>query len=437
MGGLGFVAGARCPIRERADAILEYCISLEVVDRPGVIADIAGAMSLEALKGTVRAFDERVVAARPHPGQIAVGALLRALLAAEGPSAIAESHKNCGKTQDPYSLRCMPQVHGASRDVIGYARGVLEREAAASTDNPLVFVDDALPDLGDMISGGNFHGQPVALALDAADRIISMTYPGASPEVVTVGYNTAGQPITMTGTLVYVAETQYTAWGAVDQRKLGAAGPSQLIVDPTYYAWDGAPQGNSLGRLQKNRGPLQFQTPKQPVADAGGDDGRPRREGHPGLVALRSPLDRRHLHMIVMLLQADTADPQAVTRATGDGLLRHRLIKLTAANHIGHHPIGPDRRGAPPGRKEGGRIESADNRVTRKVKSLESLRPDKARAVRWNADLWVLFQDENRVPSLGQPGRRLAPCRPRPHHDHIEMLVPIFHSPQVSAQENR
>jgi len=124
------------------------------------IADIAGALSLEALKGTVRAFDERVVGARPHPGQIAVAAFLRVLLA---DSEIAESHANCGKVQDPYSLRCMPQVHGATRDMLGFARTVLEREAASSTDNPLVFVDT-----GEMISGGNFHGQPVAIALDAA-----------------------------------------------------------------------------------------------------------------------------------------------------------------------------------------------------------------------------------------------------------------------------
>jgi histidine ammonia-lyase len=128
------------------------------------IADVAGAMSLEALKGTVRAFDPRVVAARPHPGQIAVAAFLRALLVG---SEIAESHKNCGKVQDPYSLRCMPQVHGASRDVLAFARGVLEREAGSSTDNPLVFIDDT-DDGGEMISGGNFHGQPVAIALDAA-----------------------------------------------------------------------------------------------------------------------------------------------------------------------------------------------------------------------------------------------------------------------------
>jgi histidine ammonia-lyase len=139
------------------------------------VADIAGALSLEALKGTVRAFDPRVVAARPHPGQIAVATFLRALLA---DSAIAESHKDCGKVQDPYSLRCMPQVHGASRDVLEFARTVLEREAASSTDNPLVFPDSpgeknfALGE-GEMISGGNFHGQPVALALDAAAMAVA------------------------------------------------------------------------------------------------------------------------------------------------------------------------------------------------------------------------------------------------------------------------
>ncbi|HEY4238274.1 MAG TPA: histidine ammonia-lyase [Kofleriaceae bacterium] len=127
------------------------------------VADLAGALSLEALKGTARAFDPRVVGARAHPGQIAVAAVLRRLLA---DSPIAESHRDCGKVQDPYSLRCMPQVHGASRDVLAYARSVLEREAAASTDNPLVVFSESGE--GEMISGGNFHGQPVAIALDAA-----------------------------------------------------------------------------------------------------------------------------------------------------------------------------------------------------------------------------------------------------------------------------
>lgn len=134
------------------------------------IADIAGAMSLEALKGTSAAFDRRVVGARPHPGQELVAAFLCDLLR---DSEIAESHKNCGKVQDPYSLRCMPQVHGASRDVLHFSRQVLEREANSSTDNPLVFVDENHPLGGVMISGGNFHGQPVALALDAAAMAVA------------------------------------------------------------------------------------------------------------------------------------------------------------------------------------------------------------------------------------------------------------------------
>lgn len=138
-------------------------LALHDAEHTCIVADIAGALSLEALKGTARAFDPRVIAARPHPGQIAVGEHLRILLAG---SEIAESHKDCGKVQDPYSLRCMPQVHGATRDLIGFARSVLEREAASSTDNPLVFLDG--PEGDEMISGGNFHGQPVALALDAA-----------------------------------------------------------------------------------------------------------------------------------------------------------------------------------------------------------------------------------------------------------------------------
>jgi histidine ammonia-lyase len=119
-------------------------------------------MSLEAYKGTPRAFDPRIHAARPHAGQAESARLLARLLA---DSEIVESHRDCGKVQDPYSLRCMPQVHGATRDALAYARGVLEREAASATDNPLVFVDEHG---WDIVSGGNFHGQPVALALDFA-----------------------------------------------------------------------------------------------------------------------------------------------------------------------------------------------------------------------------------------------------------------------------
>jgi histidine ammonia-lyase len=117
----------------------------------------AAAMSLEALKGTPVPFDARIHEARPHPGQRQAAALLRELLA---DSEIRESHReNDPRVQDAYSLRCTPQVLGAVADAIDYARRVAEIELNASTDNPLVFGDDVL-------SGGNFHGQPVALALD-------------------------------------------------------------------------------------------------------------------------------------------------------------------------------------------------------------------------------------------------------------------------------
>lgn len=134
------------------------------------LADLAGAMSLEALMGTSNAFDERVLGARPHPGQLLVGQILRRLLA---DSSIAESHRFCGRVQDAYSLRCMPQVHGASRDTLAFARQVIEREANATTDNPLVFVDPDQPFGGELISGGNFHGQPVAIALDSASIAVA------------------------------------------------------------------------------------------------------------------------------------------------------------------------------------------------------------------------------------------------------------------------
>ncbi len=133
--------------------ILERCSRL--VD----LFDIATAMSLEALQGSIKPFDSRIHAIRPHPGHGAVAANVRFLLQE---SEILESHRNCGKVQDPYCLRCVPQVHGASRDALAYATGVLETEINGVTDNPLVFEN------GDIVSGGNFHGQPLALALDFA-----------------------------------------------------------------------------------------------------------------------------------------------------------------------------------------------------------------------------------------------------------------------------
>ncbi len=123
------------------------------------LADLLAAMSLEALQGSIVPYDPRIQASRPHPGQITVADNLHALLA---DSEILDSHRNCGKVQDPYSLRCVPQVHGASRDALAYARRTVEIELNSVTDNPLVF------DGGDILSGGNFHGQPLALALDCS-----------------------------------------------------------------------------------------------------------------------------------------------------------------------------------------------------------------------------------------------------------------------------
>jgi histidine ammonia-lyase len=123
-------------------------------------ADLAGGMSLEALNGTVRAFDDRIHAARPHPRQMECAAHMRRLL--EG-SQFTRGDDPLN-VQDAYTLRCIPQVHGAVRDAVKYARWVLEIELNAATDNPLIFFDDS----GDatVISGGNFHGEPVAIAMD-------------------------------------------------------------------------------------------------------------------------------------------------------------------------------------------------------------------------------------------------------------------------------
>jgi histidine ammonia-lyase len=127
-------------------------------------ADVIGAMACDALKGTDAAFDERIHRARPHAGQIKTAANLRKLL--EG-SAIRESHRDCGRVQDAYSLRCIPQVHGAVRDTLAHCRTVFEIEINAAVDNPLVFRDPkAQNGDADVISGGNFHGEPIAFALD-------------------------------------------------------------------------------------------------------------------------------------------------------------------------------------------------------------------------------------------------------------------------------
>jgi len=138
-------------------------------------ADVIGSLSLDALRGTDVAFDERIHRARPHAGQLTSAANLRRML--EG-SQIRESHRNCERVQDAYSLRCMPQVHGAVRGTLAHCREVMEIEINSAVDNPLVFpiparVGTGAPpggssadEEGDVLSGGNFHGEPIAFALD-------------------------------------------------------------------------------------------------------------------------------------------------------------------------------------------------------------------------------------------------------------------------------
>jgi histidine ammonia-lyase len=149
--GLSLINGTQISTALLADAVVR-------AGRLARVADIAGAMTVEATKSSRRPFDPRIQALRPHPGQTACAANLLRLLA---DSAIMESHAHCSKVQDAYSMRCMPQVHGAMRDALSHIAAAVEREMNAATDNPLVF-----PDTNEVLSGGNFHAQPIALAAD-------------------------------------------------------------------------------------------------------------------------------------------------------------------------------------------------------------------------------------------------------------------------------
>jgi histidine ammonia-lyase len=149
--GLALINGTQISTALLADALVR-------ARQLAKIADVAGAMTVEATKSSQRPFDPRIQAIRPHPGQVACAANLRRLL--EG-SQVMVSHAGCDKVQDAYSMRCMPQVHGTLRDAIAHVTRVVECEMNAATDNPLVFAET-----DEVISGGNFHAQPIALAAD-------------------------------------------------------------------------------------------------------------------------------------------------------------------------------------------------------------------------------------------------------------------------------
>jgi histidine ammonia-lyase len=151
-------------------------------------ADVIAALTIDGLRGSYHPFEARLHDPRPHPGQRTSAANLLVLLQQ---SAINRSHENCGRVQDAYSMRCAPQVHGAARDAFAHARATLEIEANAATDNPMVFADT-----GDIVSGGNFHGAPIAVSADLlvlgllqlatiserrADRLVNPALSGLAP----------------------------------------------------------------------------------------------------------------------------------------------------------------------------------------------------------------------------------------------------------------
>ncbi len=191
-------------------------------------AQVAGAMSLEALKGTARAFDARIHAARPHAGQVRIAANMLNLVR---DSAIIASHAHCSKVQDAYTLRCIPQVYGAVDDTIRYARSVLETEINSATDNPLIFADEK-----DVISGGNFHGEPLAFILDFLGISLS--------EIANISERTVDRMVNphVSGLPPFLAEenglnsgfmiAQYTAAALVSENKV-LAHPASVDSIPT------------------------------------------------------------------------------------------------------------------------------------------------------------------------------------------------------------
>ncbi|HSM39051.1 MAG TPA: histidine ammonia-lyase [Candidatus Limnocylindrales bacterium] len=191
-------------------------------------ADVVGAMSLEAMLGTAAAFDADLIAARPHPGQVATAAHLRGLLAN---SEIAASHADSPhRLQDPYSLRCMPQVHGAVRDALDQLERVLVIEINSATDNPLVFPD------GRVASGGNFHGEPLALASDyAKTAVIELASISERRSARLVDAHLSGLPAFLSdapGLRSGLMIAQYTAAALVNELQV-LAHPASVDTIPT------------------------------------------------------------------------------------------------------------------------------------------------------------------------------------------------------------
>lgn len=205
------------------------CLGLHDAETAATAADVIAAMSAEALRAADQPWDAAVHDARPHPGQRTVAANLRALVTG---SPIRESHRSGDpRVQDPYSIRCVPQVHGAARDALAYVRAVLEREINSVTDNPLLFPED-----GRVLSGGNFHGQPVAIALDLATIAVAQLGDISEARIdrLTNGH-TSGLPPFLTprpGSSSGFMVAQYTAAALVAEDRLRAV-PASIQSVPT------------------------------------------------------------------------------------------------------------------------------------------------------------------------------------------------------------
>ncbi len=229
------------------------CLALHDAEVLATTADIVGAMSSEALRATDAAWDEALNAARPHPGQQTVASNLRALM--EGSPNVASHRVGDPRVQDPYSVRCMPQVHGASRDALGYLRRVLEIEINAVTDNPLVFAEEQR-----VVSGGNFHGQPVAIALDLATIAVAEIADISEARIDRMtNAHTSGLPPFLSpqaGTNSGLMVAQYTAAALVAENRMRSF-PASVESVPTSAGMEdhvsmGVHAAHKLGAVVRN-----------------------------------------------------------------------------------------------------------------------------------------------------------------------------------------
>lgn len=292
------------------------------------VADIAGALTLEAIRGTNRAFDARVHEIRPHPGQIRSANALRRLT--DGSEIMLSHRHDSHRIQDPYSLRCMPQVHGASRDAVRYLCEVMEIEINSVTDNPLIFAED-----GDVISCGNFHGQPLALALDFAAialaelaniserRIEAMLDPHFSelPPFLTMHGGVDS------GFMV----SQYTAAALVSENKI-LAHPASVDSIPTSANQEDHVSMGATAALKAAQilGNVQTVLAIELLCAAEGIDYRRPLRSSPSLEAVHALIRSEVLHLDTdRVLYGDIGRVEAMIR---DGRVRHAAKEISLAS---------------------------------------------------------------------------------------------------------